>query len=698
MGWNSRYDQWYDTGDKSIKFKVENDNIETSKKPAASKNNSKKSNQLSETSSKSPELSVGVENKYAIGSKISAKWIDNNFYPGEVTKHLMKSSILYYEVKFFDGIKKLIRFNYVRDINEEESLLYFNSISNVQQEIKAIEKSPDQELKSESLILVNDKQEESRRAEAELLLAIQKPHIKEEITTTKTETLAESSDQPVISNDIRKSSRVKRLKTFKDEIVFYSPSSLVGSLDVSTNQELANPFNNKKRKLISTSDIPVNDQEIDMIETDKSTGSNETDVKKMNVNQKLKSNKNQQSKLSLKKIQEIKKVKLQKQMLKKSKQKLIQKLIETSQLTLKKQQELLEKQMKRHQHMKLKKKMLKILRKQNQNQPAFASFFPTPNQPGNILNLTQPTITNQFNMNMNNFLFIDEPIRCNFSNCDKTFRKQSLLEYHLKYHHYVDVNLFNNFNSNQQQQFNNQLNNLKNKKVKSRQNSSTDKQESVETENKNTITNNNNDNNEIIDSDYLLFENELAEKDNDNDDPYDVVHCNCGNHRSDGFMIQCEVCLCWQHRVCLNMHTDNSVPDHHLCWVCSEPGNKLKKLKYQNWMQLKAEKIFEKTNNKQPKNKLKTESILKIDDPNQQRLKLLNLCSKKYFNLNLLMYTLEYQTSLLNKMTIKNQNENNLNEENSIKEKIEKLTINIEHLQSCAIRKFDDFNQKLDGK
>lgn len=136
------------------------------------------------------------------------------------------------------------------------------------------------------------------------------------------------------------------------------------------------------------------------------------------------------------------------------------------------------------------------------------------------------------------------------------------------------------------------------------------------------------------------------------------------------------------------MNTDQDVPKNHYCWICSDPSNKLKKLKYQSWMQMKSIKSSE---NDKRKSKLKKEDPLKIDEPTQPRLRLLNACSKKYFNLNLLMYTLEYQTSLLNKL-IKNR------EDTSLREQIEKLTVNITHLQSCALKKFDEFNSKLDGK
>ena len=169
------------------------------------------------------------------------------------------------------------------------------------------------------------------------------------------------------------------------------------------------------------------------------------------------------------------------------------------------------------------------------------------------------------------------------------------------------------------------------------------------------------------------------------------------------------------------MHLDEHLPKHHTCWICNDPGNKLKKLKYQSWMRVKTNKQIENNKNK-TKNKTKSAaaaattttttttdvaaahsaSIIRIDDPDQQSLRSLSLCSKKYYNLIFLMYTLEYQTSLFNKMreSLDQETTSNtiLNDEATFLDQIEKLSENILHLQSCAIKKFDDFRQQLDGK
>lgn len=129
------------------------------------------------------------------------------------------------------------------------------------------------------------------------------------------------------------------------------------------------------------------------------------------------------------------------------------------------------------------------------------------------------------------------------------------------------------------------------------------------------------------------------------------------------------------------------MPERHICWVCTEPDNKLRQLKYKSWMQIKNEKktreILDSSSN-----------VVRLDDSDNVKLKLLNLCSKKYFNLNLLMHTIEYQYALMNRM-VANQAKNKSNVTNS---QIEKILMNISHLQDCATSKFEEFNKRLDGE
>lgn len=136
----------------------------------------------------------------------------------------------------------------------------------------------------------------------------------------------------------------------------------------------------------------------------------------------------------------------------------------------------------------------------------------------------------------------NEPIRCNFSNCDKTFRKQSLLEYHLKYHHYVDMKTFNTFDL---EQIILSTPSVKFETLLSKQKPPVSKKvsEKLAGETKKAVPEKKTDASSTQDQ----MEMSNVEKDPDwieiysndkNEDPYDVVHCACGNHSSLGFMIQ----------------------------------------------------------------------------------------------------------------------------------------------------------------
>ena len=45
------------------------------------------------------------------------------------------------------------------------------------------------------------------------------------------------------------------------------------------------------------------------------------------------------------------------------------------------------------------------------------------------------------------------------------------------------------------------------------------------------------------------------------------IRCICGFPDDDGFTIQCEKCLVWQHGACVNITAEN-VPDKYLCELC----------------------------------------------------------------------------------------------------------------------------------
>ena len=51
----------------------------------------------------------------------------------------------------------------------------------------------------------------------------------------------------------------------------------------------------------------------------------------------------------------------------------------------------------------------------------------------------------------------------------------------------------------------------------------------------------------------------------------EVVNCMCKRIEEDGLMIQCDICLCWQHGSCLGLDEEDQVPDKYVCQICKDP-------------------------------------------------------------------------------------------------------------------------------
>lgn len=342
------------------------------------------------------------------------------------------------------------------------------------------------------------------------------------------------------------------------------------------------------------------------------------------------------------------------------------------------------------------------------------------------------------------------PIRCDIAECGKTFRKQSLLDYHLKYQHNNQLaNLAvvnNNNNSIEQQQQQRRLSTNSNQPQTQTPKRKLNSTSSTSTSTTTTTTNGSSSSSAIKKSTATCDYRE-------GDEPYEVIYCTCGEHTSEGFMIQCEICLCWQHGDCVGVKSAKSPEaDNYLCWICRVPGNKLKQLKYQNWMSGGQTNDTGTGTGITKNRKNSVDVVIDADATSAEKLALLNECSRKYYNLNLLMYTLEYQMSLFHqlqsneeekenerrrKQTPKrqtdedddkadnsvgavvaeeaddgvadlndderdeeeNENESDAHddeEERKSFDRIEKLMHNIAHLQMCLNKKFNEFNSKID--
>ncbi|XP_040210920.1 PHD finger protein 20-like protein 1 isoform X1 [Rana temporaria] len=69
----------------------------------------------------------------------------------------------------------------------------------------------------------------------------------------------------------------------------------------------------------------------------------------------------------------------------------------------------------------------------------------------------------------------------------------------------------------------------------------------------------------------LEFDSTNFDESQDEEDAIsEIVRCVCEMDEENGFMIQCEECLCWQHSVCMGLLED-SIPEQYICYVCSDP-------------------------------------------------------------------------------------------------------------------------------
>lgn len=67
----------------------------------------------------------------------------------------------------------------------------------------------------------------------------------------------------------------------------------------------------------------------------------------------------------------------------------------------------------------------------------------------------------------------------------------------------------------------------------------------------------------------------------------EIINCLCTFGEEDGLMIQCELCLCWQHGACNNIDKESQVPEKYVCYICRHPTLGRKSMKYihdQEWL------------------------------------------------------------------------------------------------------------------
>ncbi|KAL0109349.1 hypothetical protein PUN28_014432 [Cardiocondyla obscurior] len=67
----------------------------------------------------------------------------------------------------------------------------------------------------------------------------------------------------------------------------------------------------------------------------------------------------------------------------------------------------------------------------------------------------------------------------------------------------------------------------------------------------------------------------------------EIINCTCGFMEEDGLMIQCDLCLCWQHGHCNFIEREKDVPEKYICYICRNPYRLRPSKKYyhdQDWI------------------------------------------------------------------------------------------------------------------
>lgn len=73
----------------------------------------------------------------------------------------------------------------------------------------------------------------------------------------------------------------------------------------------------------------------------------------------------------------------------------------------------------------------------------------------------------------------------------------------------------------------------------------------------------------------------------ESDDVDELLHCICDFKEESGLMVQCEVCLTWQHGGCFEIETEDEVPESYVCFACRDPRLVRSSCKYaydQDWL------------------------------------------------------------------------------------------------------------------
>lgn len=118
----------------------------------------------------------------------------------------------------------------------------------------------------------------------------------------------------------------------------------------------------------------------------------------------------------------------------------------------------------------------------------------------------------------------------------------------------------------------------------------------------------------------------------------EIINCLCHYPEEDGLMIQCDLCLCWQHGRCNDIEKESQVPEKYVCYICRNPEKGRASMKYvhdQDWLM----------DGKLPRSTYHTQGT-QNDAKRGETLKRINTLTGNLLELKRLMHSLRVKMSI----------------------------------------------------
>ncbi|KAK1897875.1 PHD finger protein 20-like protein 1 [Dissostichus eleginoides] len=164
------------------------------------------------------------------------------------------------------------------------------------------------------------------------------------------------------------------------------------------------------------------------------------------------------------------------------------------------------------------------------------------------------------------------PFKCPSAGCMKSFRKASLLHYHIKYYHsdqHLDEQLGEQLEPPRRKRSSSQGRDFLSERKSEDQHSICHLSQDTAAVTKRTRTalGSHGRRQRLVHADGRERGGHFSWPVAMETEECEVVRCVCEVDEENDFMIQCESCLCWQHGTCMGLYEDN-VPLNYTCYYC----------------------------------------------------------------------------------------------------------------------------------